>query len=133
MSVSIAQGVVAVAPKQIVAGTNVTVDETTETITINAAAGGSSATSGSSTIDFGAAPGTNFIMAEVLGQTEIAADSVVKCYMTATSTATHNVYEHAIVPLVLTAGNIVPTVGFTIYASSDLRLTGTFTVYWEWI
>lgn len=136
MSVSIAQGVVAVAPKQIVAGTNVTTVETDNTITINASGGGgggSSTTTGSSVLDFANAPGTNLVMVEVTGQTEILATSLVKCYLIAEATATHTAYEHAIVPLTITAGNIVPSVGFTIYASSDLRLTGTFKVYWEWI
>ncbi len=55
MSVSIAQGVVAVAPKQIVAGTGVTVDETSDTITINAGGGGGSS-SKSIVLDFGSVP-----------------------------------------------------------------------------
>lgn len=40
MSVSIASGVVAVAPKTIVAGTGITIDETDDTITINSTGGG---------------------------------------------------------------------------------------------
>ena len=55
MSVSIAQGVVATALKQIVAGTNVTTSETDTTITINASGGGT-ATQKQITLDFGSVP-----------------------------------------------------------------------------
>jgi hypothetical protein len=51
----------------------------------------------------------------------------------ASSTATHNAYEHSILPITLTCGNIVAGVGFDIYASSTLRLDGTFSVIWEYI
>lgn len=56
MTVSIAQGVVALAPKQIVAGTNVTTVETDTTVTINATGGGSSATVYQTILDFGSVP-----------------------------------------------------------------------------
>jgi hypothetical protein len=54
MSVSIASGVVAVEPKQIVAGTNVTTVETDTTITINATGGGGG--SKSVVLNFGTIP-----------------------------------------------------------------------------
>lgn len=94
--------------------------------------GGGSGTKGTSTIDFGSAPGTNFVKATVTGQSSIIDGSTVRAFLMGVATATHNAYEHLIVPLTLTCGSIVPGTGFTINASSDLRLTGTFTVYWEW-
>lgn len=57
MSVSIAQGVVATAPKQIVAGTNITTSETDTTITINSSGGGGGAATQKQVIlDFGSVP-----------------------------------------------------------------------------
>jgi hypothetical protein len=36
------------------------------------------------------------------------------------------------VPIRLVCGNIVAGTGFDIVASTDLRLTGTFSVRWMW-
>lgn len=130
MSVSIAQGVVAVAPKEIIAGTNITTVETDTTITINSTGGGGT---GTASIDFGATPGTNFVSVNILGQTGITGTSKVKVFKAIQATASHNEYEHVVVPLNLSAGNIVAGTGFTIYATTDLRLDGTFNVNWEWV
>ena len=83
-------------------------------------------------MDFGAAPGTNVATATVTGQTGIAANSHVEAWLMGDSTATHNAYEHLIVPLVVRCGNIIPGVGFEIVASSEYRFSGTFTVHWVW-
>jgi len=197
MSVSIAQGVVAVAPKQIIAGTNITTSETETTVTINSSGGGGSSTwggitgtlsnqtdlqtalnakadssavpaqfnpiqgtnmvlsgtypnitfsstgggggggstitTGSAVLDFGVTPGTNFVSVNVTGQTLITGTSKIKAYKAIQATATHNEYEHILVPLNIAVGNIVAGTGFTIYATTDLRLDGTFNINWEWI
>lgn len=90
---------------------------------------------GTATIDFGSAPGTNIVSVAVTGQAAILSTSKVEIWIMGTdSTATHNEYEHAIIPLDLTLSCIVVTagVGFTIQAATQQRLTGTFTVRWVW-
>lgn len=87
---------------------------------------------GTATLNFGAAPGTNVATVTVTGQTGILSGSKVEAWLMGDSTASHNAYEHLIVPLVVRCGNIVAGTGFDIVASSDLRLTGTFSVHWTW-
>lgn len=90
---------------------------------------------GSATLDFGAAPGSQKAQVDVTGQTGIlSASSLAEAFMMADSTVDHNVDEHQFVSVKLTCGNLVDGVGFTIYAVSiDLVLTGTFMVRWVWI
>lgn len=132
MSVSVAEGVVAVAPKKIIAGTNITTSETDSTITINSVASGGS-TTGTTLLDFGSAPGTNIVSVNITGQTSILSTSKAKAYLMVDNTETHNAYEHIIVPIKFTCGNIIAGVGFTIYATTDWRITGTFNITWEWV
>ena len=87
---------------------------------------------GSATLDFGAAPGTSVVTTTITGETGILSTSHVEAWMMGDSTADHNAYEHLIVPLVVRCGSITDGAGFDIIASSDLRLTGTFTVHWVW-
>jgi hypothetical protein len=87
---------------------------------------------GAAVIDFGAAPGRNDASVTVTGQTGIVAASEIEPWMMAESTADHNVTEHIMAPIKLTAGNIVDNTSFTIYAASEWRLTGTFAVHWVW-
>ena len=89
-------------------------------------------TQGVTAIDFGAAPGSTYTTAVVTGQTNIKATSVVTALLMAEATASHNALEHAIAPIQISAGNVVAGTGFTIYASTDLRFTGTFNVRWSW-
>lgn len=87
---------------------------------------------GTVTLDFGAAPGTNVITANVTGETDIPADALVEAWLMTDSTADHNAYEHAVVPIKLACGSVVAGTGFTVTASTDWRLTGEFTARWVW-
>lgn len=92
-------------------------------------------TYGTATLDFGAAPGTNVVAVTVTGQADIISGSHVMVWFQGDSTADHNAYEHLhIFPnrVSLTAGDIVAGDGFTIYASTELRLTGTIACRWSW-
>lgn len=90
---------------------------------------------GTVTFDFGAAPGTNIVTTTVTGQTSIGSGSKVEVYMMGTdSTATHNAYEHAILPLdlALSCTAITAGTGFTAQAATTQRLTGTFQARFVW-
>lgn len=91
-------------------------------------------TGGAATLNFGAAPGSSTTTAAVTGQTGIVVGSRVRAWIQG-STADHNAYEHStILPMMvdLGIGDIVAGTGFTIYASTEMRLTGTIAVKWEW-
>lgn len=90
------------------------------------------ATTGTATLDFGSTPGTNRVTTTVTGQAGILTNSHVEAWLMGDSTATHNVYEHTFVPMTLRCSNIVAGAGFDIIATTDLRLTGTFTCHWVW-
>lgn len=90
---------------------------------------------GTATLAFGAAPGTNVVIATVTGQTGIAAGASIKAWIAADSTADHNAYEHAVIfpgRIGLACGDVINGVGFSIYASTELRLTGNVACRWEW-
>lgn len=96
--------------------------------------GGSGATGGSAVLDFGAAPGSSVAEVTVTGQTGILVGSRVRVWIQG-STADHNEYEHSrIFPALIGVGvaDIVAGVGFTICAVTEMRLTGTVAVKWEW-
>lgn len=82
-------------------------------------------------IDFGTSPGTNYITSIITGQTSILTTSIVKAWITG-STTMHNEIEHIIIPFRVTITNIINSTGFTINVFSDYRLTGTFRVQYEW-
>ena len=89
---------------------------------------------GSTTVNFGAFPGNIDTTATVTGQTGILATSVIDVFVTATATADHSIDEHWVDTPLVVAGNIVPGVGFTIYAISRDGGTdyGQYTVQWMW-
>lgn len=89
---------------------------------------------GTATLNFGAAPGTNRVVVSVTGQSAIASNSYVEAFMMGSdSTADHNASEHEIVPMTFRCTNLVAGTGFDIVASTDFRLTGQFTVRWVWV
>lgn len=88
---------------------------------------------GAAVVDFGAGIGSNTAITTVTGQAGILAGSNVEAFMMAEATAEHNAYEHTVVPIKLTCGNIVPGTGFDIYGTTDWRLTRSFNVRWVWV
>ena len=89
---------------------------------------------GTVTFDFGAVPGTNIVSTAVADAT-IGAGSKVEIYlMGKDSTATHNAYEHALLPLetALSCISVTAGVGFTAQAATRLRLTGTIAARYVW-
>lgn len=86
---------------------------------------------GTATIDFGSAPGASTAEVSIAGQVGFTAASHAEAWLQGDATATHNAYEHLVVPMVLRIGNQAAG-SFTIYASTDWRLDGTFTVHWAW-
>ncbi len=105
------------------------------TFTVGAGGGGSSRTTGTVTVDFGAAPGSSAQKVVVTGQTGIALGSVVEVFFVGAATADHSAYEHeTILPLhtVAVAGDIIAGTGFTIYVTSSLRLSGLVSLAWAW-
>lgn len=87
---------------------------------------------GTATIDFGAAPGSNRATTVITGQTTIASGSFCEAFMMLDSTADHSADEHLIAPIRLLCGDVVAGTGFTIEACSEWVLTGTFSVRWVW-
>lgn len=90
---------------------------------------------GTITFDFGSAPGTNLVQTVVV-DAAISGTSKVEIYLMGTdSTATHNSYEHAIVPLLgiaLSCVSVTASTGFTAQMATIARLTGTFTGRYIW-
>ena len=98
--------------------------------------GGGGATGGSQIINFGGNPGGNNIAAAVItGQSGISTSSRIKVWFQGDTTADFNAYEHMLIlpsMINLTAGEIINGVGFTIYASTQLRINGNIVCHWEW-
>ena len=100
-----------------------------------AGGGGGGVTTGTATINFGAAPGTNIASLVITGQAAIGAASNIKVWFQGGSTADFNEYEHLFIlpgSVSLVAGTIVNGVGFTIYATTQLRIRGNVVCRWEW-
>jgi hypothetical protein len=85
-------------------------------------------------IDFGAFPGASNVSLDITGQTGIVAGSLVEAWIIYAATVDHSADEHLVDPPRVIAGNIVPGVGFTIYAvTADLQLAyGKWSVGWRW-
>lgn len=93
-------------------------------------------TYGTATINFGTAPGSNEASVAVTGQTGITATSTITAHVLATATSSdHSANDHKYFPVFATITTSAPSAGtgFTIYARSTQKLTGTWTVNWSWI
>ena len=108
-----------------------TVSGDTATITVSAG-GAASIANGTVTIDF--TSNSQIQTVTITGQTSIAGSSTVLAFMMGSVTSQHNAYEHAMASRMIsfTCGNIIAGTGFDIVATSDFKLTGTFTVNWMW-
>lgn len=90
---------------------------------------------GTAVIDFGAFPGANEASVAVTGLGTISATSKAEAYFMADDTATgHTASDHryAAVLMALTCGTPVAATGFTIYARSEHKHQGQFTVRYVW-
>lgn len=90
---------------------------------------------GTATIDFGAFPGSNEASVAVTGQTSILGTSKAEAFVmgddtTSDHTASDHRYFSALVGL--SCGTPTAGTGFTIYARSTEKLSGTFTLRWVW-
>ena len=100
-----------------------------------AAPAGGGATGGTATLNFGTGTGSAVATVAVTGQAGILSGSRVRVWFMAATTADHNADEHGLIfpaRVGLSAGNITAGVGFTIYAETELQLTGNVSVCWEW-
>lgn len=70
------------------------------------------------TINFGAFPGSSDASLVITGQTGIDTSSVVNAWLMPTDTDDHTADEHRLETISVMAGNVVPGVGFTIYATN---------------
>lgn len=86
---------------------------------------------GTATIDFGSSGQSSLATVVVGSQTGLTAAGSVESWMQGDATADHNAFEHLVAGITLRCGD-VGTDTFTIYASTDWHLTGTFTVHWVW-
>ena len=89
---------------------------------------------GTAVLNFGAAPGTNQIDLAITGQSSITPSSYCEAWLSATPHADHNLAEMKLLScnVGLLAHTISNGVGFTITATTELRLTGNINVDWVW-
>lgn len=80
------------------------------------------ATTGTTTVNFGAFPGSSDTSVTVTGQATIASGSFVEAWITPTATADHTADEHWVEPIKVVAGNVVAGTGFTIYAMNTNQI-----------
>jgi len=90
---------------------------------------------GTATIDFGAHPGSNEASVAVTGITGISATSKADAFVMADDTsASHTASDHRYFESFasLSCGTPTAGTGFTIYARSLEKLTGTWTLRYVW-
>jgi hypothetical protein len=87
---------------------------------------------GTTTIDFGAAPGSLYTSVAVTGQAGIVSGSLVEAWIRPVATADHLADEHIVDPPEVVAADIIAATGFTIHARSNNAIPhyGQYTVAW---
>lgn len=91
---------------------------------------------GTVTINFGAAPGSNEASVAVTGQAAILATSKADAFVMADdSSVDHTAADHRYFEALaaLSCGTPTLATGFTIYARSPHKLTGTWALRWVWV
>lgn len=86
------------------------------------AGSGTTVYSGQTEIDFGAFPGASDASIVVTGQTNITTTARITVHLTAKDTADHLADEHWVENIAVSAGNIVASTSFTIYAKNTNSL-----------
>lgn len=99
----------------------------------DAFAGGGGTTDGTATIDFGSSPGSNEASV-TFASAAIGAGSVARAFIVASDTSTdHTASDHKwAAAFIGLSVEVTAGVGGTIYARSIEKMTGTFTVRWQW-
>lgn len=89
---------------------------------------------GQAIVDFGGHPGDYEATIDITGQTGIVADSSTDAWVVAVASLDHTAEDHRYLATLcaITTGNIVPGVGFTVYAHSQEQLEGKITIQWAW-
>jgi hypothetical protein len=77
---------------------------------------------GTTTVNFGAFPGSSDTSVVVTGQATILAGSLVEAWISPVATADHTADEHIVETIKVFAGNVSAGVGFTIYAVNTSQL-----------
>jgi len=86
------------------------------------------------TLNFGAFPGSCQASVAVTGQSTISATSYAEAWFMQDTTTDHTANDHAWAAVLCALSCSIPTagVGYTITATSTERLSGTFTVRSTW-
>ena len=87
---------------------------------------------GNTTVDFGAAPGTNIVTASVSSLTGLTSSGYAEAWIRIAATADHNAYEHTVLAGHIAFSATPGTDSMTITAFSELRLTGLVSVNYVW-
>lgn len=114
--------------EEITLGTNLTLTAGV----LNAASGGGSVTSGTSTVSFGVTE-TNEAQLVVTGQTGILAGSKVTASIGTTATSDYTANDHKYLGSMgvsVTSGDVVAGTGFTIYVRSYQKIKGDISINW---
>ena len=91
---------------------------------------------GTATLNFGTHPGSNEASVVVTGQTGITGAAKADAFVMADdSTVDHTANDHKYFEVFasLSCGNPTAGSGFTIFARSTEKLTGTWAIRWVWV